>query len=188
MQSAFPWNTVLTQWSKQLMTSNIAPHLWAPQARASQWLGTAGATEAALQATETRLQTTLPPSYRAFLTATNGLSVLTRFVWRVYPVEEIGWYGPRYPNNLALLRGDFGTGPLGKLCKLLGWPTTSPANDDGDAIPVNQLQSALEIAGGNYTDAVEYVLNPHVQTNDGEWEAWIIRWWKPTLMERYESF
>lgn len=129
------------------MTSNIAPHLWAPQARASQWLGTAGATEAALQATETRLQTTLPPSYRAFLTATNGWSALTRFVWRVYPVEEIGWYGPRYPNNLALLRGDFGTGPLGKLGKLLGWPTTSPANDDGDAIRSTSYSLPLKLPG-----------------------------------------
>ena len=39
-----------------------------------------------------------------------------------------------------------------------------------------------------YRDAVEYVLNPRVIGTDGEWEAWIIRWWKPTDMRRYPSF
>jgi hypothetical protein len=187
MAPSFPWHDLLVQWSNKLITQNVEPQLWFPQARLSRWLGTTGATEEQIRATESQLKTTLPPAYRTFLATTNGWSVLTPFVWRVYPVEEIGWYGPRYPDNLAILRGDFNNNPIGVMAKLFGWDTASASGDD-DEIPVSQLQSALEIVGGNYTDAVEYVLNPHVQTADGEWEAWIIRWWKPTRMERYASF
>jgi hypothetical protein len=186
MPLSYAWQEFLTGWSHKVIQLKLQAHLWGPQADAGRWLGQASATEDQIRAVEAQLQTALPPSYRTFLALTNGWSVLTHFVWRVYPVEEIGRYGPRYPDNLAILRGDFNN-PINILTRLFGRANPVSAVDE-DQIPVTQLESALEIAGGDYTDAVEYVLNPHVQTAEGEWEAWIIRWWKPLAMERYNSF
>lgn len=187
MPLSYAWQEFLTGWSHKVIQLNLQAHLWGSQAGGDRWLGQACATEDQIRAVEAQLQTTLPPSYRTFLTLTNGWSVLTHFVWRVYPVEEIGWYGPRYPDSLKILRGDFGNNPINIFIKLFGG--ANPVSDpDEDQIPVAHLESALEIAGGSYTDAIEYVLNPQVQTAEGEWEAWIIRWWKPLAMERYESF
>lgn len=187
MPTSYPWHDFLSEWSRTLIRLNRKPQLWFPQAAASQWLGTAGATEAEIKAVETKLRTTLPHSYRSFLATTNGWSVLTPSVSRVYSVAEIGWYGPRHPDQLTILRGDLGNPLMSLIARLFGWTTTSPDGDE-DEIPVAHLQSALEVVGGSYTDAVEYVLNPLVQTADGEWEAWIIHWQKPLAMERYPSF
>jgi hypothetical protein len=187
MPLSYAWQEFLTGWSHKVIQLNLQAHLWGPQASAARWLGQAGAAEDQIRAVEAQLQTTLPPSYRTFLALTNGWSVLTHFVWRIYPVEEIGWYGPRYPDNLAILRGDFKNNPIDMLTRLFGGATPTSAIDE-DEIPVAHLESALEIAGGSYTDAIEYILNPHVQTPEGEWEAWVIRWWKPLAMERYDSF
>jgi hypothetical protein len=187
MPPSYTWQEFLTGWSHKVIQLKLQAHLWDPQASAARWLGRAAAAEDQIRAIEAQLQMTLPPSYRTFLALTNGWSVLTDFVWRLYPVEEIGWYGPRYPDNLALLRGDFKNNPIHILTRMFGGAAPASAFNEAE-IPVAQLESALEIAGGDHTDAVEYVLNPHVQTEEGEWEAWIIRWWKPLAMERYESF
>jgi hypothetical protein len=187
MTPTYPWHDLLTRWSTQLIALNREPQLWVPNAVTSRWLGHAGATEDQLQTAEARLKATLPPSYRTFLATSNGWSVLTPCVWRVFSLEDIDWYGPRHPENIALLRGDFGANPIGAFAQLFGRDTEARASDE-DEIPAAQLQSALAIAGGSDTDAVEYVLTPQLQTTHGEWEAWIIRWWKPTTMERYPSF
>jgi hypothetical protein len=46
----------------------------------------------------------------------------------------------------------------------------------------------LEITEPDYNDATDYVLNPEVVTPEGEWEAWVMNWWKPSEVRRYRSF
>lgn len=52
------------------------------------------------------------------------------------------------------------------------------------------LKNAIDI-GSHWegcTDAVAYLLDPRTTNSDGEWDAWVLRWWKPAEAYRYRSF
>jgi hypothetical protein len=83
------WREVLTRLSRfWLRDSDIVADL-PPEVRVSGWLGYAGATEAQLTAVEERLGTTLPPSYRSFLSVSNGWRITSSFVDRLWSTEEL---------------------------------------------------------------------------------------------------
>ncbi|NMG10908.1 SMI1/KNR4 family protein [Brasilonema sp. UFV-L1] len=50
-----------------------------------------GATDTEISALETRLKSTLPPSYRNFLTASNGWCKLDNMIDRLLSTQEVDW-------------------------------------------------------------------------------------------------
>lgn len=58
----------------------------------SGWLGSEGASEEAIRATEERLGTSLPLSYRNFLKITNGWGTVNPELIQLYSIQEICWF------------------------------------------------------------------------------------------------
>jgi hypothetical protein len=89
---AFDWLSFLRQWSAAILASPDREFFNLPQeAVESGWLGFPGATDDQLATAEARLGVDLPPSYRAFLMASNGWRHTGTFIERLLPVEEIHW-------------------------------------------------------------------------------------------------
>ena len=144
-----------------------------------QWLGFPGATETQLVQLESQLGTTLPPSYRAFLSYTNGWRLLTFTIENVCSTENVTWFIDRYPRIVQ------------------AW-MSMPTMDIPDSryyvydehqreidIRPEYLASCLLIS--DIADAAMVLLNPDVMTSDGEWEAWLLASWLPGA-HRYRSF
>src|SRR5581483_8245497 len=70
----FNWKPFLSQWARELIRREAERrHGDIPRdVVESSWLGLPGATDSQIRSAESRLGTRLPPSYRAFLKATNG--------------------------------------------------------------------------------------------------------------------
>lgn len=175
----FDWHTLMISWNAHLVVHpDIEEYIDVTELQ-HQWLGFPGATEAQLVHLESRLATTLPPSYRAFLTYTNGWRFLTFTIENIYSTENVTWFIDRYPRIVQ------------------AW-MSMPALDIPDSryyvydeyqreidIRPAYLSSCLLIS--DITDAAMLLLNPCVVTGDGEWEAWLLASWLPGA-HRYRSF
>ncbi|KYC37629.1 hypothetical protein WA1_39900 [Scytonema hofmannii PCC 7110] len=133
----------------------------------SEWLGYPGATEEQIVAAETRLGIILPPSYRMFLTVTNGWPALPG-PQKLYSTEEINWFCAENQDWI-----DEWTTAL----KLL-----PPITDEqyfvyeknyfwNQPIRTEYMQTSLQIS--DEEDASVVLLNPQV-THNYEWEAWLL--------------
>jgi cell wall assembly regulator SMI1 len=89
------WETLLRQWSQEILVADEYAGECSPELIAQGWLGYAGATEAQIRQAETRLGATLPPSYREFLHVTNGWRMTTSFIDRLWSTDEIAWFAER---------------------------------------------------------------------------------------------
>jgi hypothetical protein len=137
------------------------------------------AAEAEVRELEERLGMELPPSYRQFLLFANGWGsdddcCLLR-------VEEVGWLREVDPSRAE------------------SWST--PKRENSWSVPdelyfvYGQEQDSIHYRGeyvpdtllaGYWSDGVA-LLNPHVRTSEGEWEAWHLAPWLPGA-NRYRSF
>lgn len=178
-----PWNELLMQWSTDILASELVEekdYLITPEMIATQWLGYAGATEAQILAAEARLGSKLPPSYRAFLSVTNGWSVLTQFAGQLWSTNEVGWLRDKDPMLIDICAADDEDVPdveyfvYGK-------------QQDAGILRTRYFHTALQISNPQYLDGECYLLNPQVVTPDGEWEAWFFASWLPGAI-RYRSF
>jgi SMI1 / KNR4 family (SUKH-1) len=89
------WGPWLREWSRDLLNYIDPRRYHGPVDKemiASGWLGYPGATEDQISNLEARLGKTLPPSYRAFLKASNGFQQPGMFVPRLLTVDEIEWF------------------------------------------------------------------------------------------------
>ncbi|MEM7062580.1 MAG: SMI1/KNR4 family protein [Cyanobacteria bacterium P01_B01_bin.77] len=195
--TSFNWSEFLTQWSQDILESN-KNRSQGSQTQAEKelqqapWLGYAGATEEQISAVEARLGITLPPSYRAFLKASNGWKETTPFIKRLWSVDKITWFAANHPDWLRQwiqrYHDNLSVNANGASSQsLLSDEDYFVYGDDQDCrhIIVNYLETALEISEVN--DAAIYLLNPDVVTEDGEWEAWFLADWLPGA-DRYPSF
>lgn len=156
----FPWHTFLTQWAKEDTGVNVTAHF-------------IGADEKDIQAHEMRLHTTFPPSYREFLTCTNGwtqpnilplplspLAAIDRFAQRYTDVFNPWIEGVQYMKNL--------------------YGANLVVSDEDYFVYGNQQEPttfreeylATTFAISENIGTAFYLLNPHIVTADGEWEAW----------------
>jgi hypothetical protein len=117
-----------------------------------------GASEEEMRAAEARLGTSLPPDYRAFLRATNGLDGLADWVTRLRPAGELAWLRDEDPELIDV------------------W--AEAAGDDS-------LDRTLVLS--DEEDGARVLLNPAAVADDGEWEAWFFAHWVPGA-EPYPSF
>ena len=179
------WKSLLADWS-QAVLSTRPEGAFPPGVRSSGWLGYPPATETQIARAEARLQTALPPSYRAFLQVTNGWQSVVPLLGKVWPVDEIAWLVTRRSSLIEdWLMGEMLLGPPPPISEqeyLVYGEAQDPA-----LIRSEYLRTSLEISDLDTRDGAIYLLNPRVVTPDGEWEAWYFASWLPGA-QRYRSF
>ena len=192
----FNWYKFLGQWSQEfLATSKNLGHLPA-EIIESDWLGYPGATEEQITQAEERLNVSLPPSYREFLKVSNGWRQTTPFIYRIWSIEEIEWFIKRHHSWInsfiqTQMRSRHDYHQNGH--QLNGHVPRIPDSEyflygeeqDCSKIRPEYLSTALEISDKG--ESAIYLLNPKIQTGDGEWEAWFFGNWLPGA-DRYPSF
>ena len=170
------WQALLMTWSAKVLAVTDTM----PTAGPINGLGQEGATEHQLAAAETRLGCILPPSYREFLKATNGLlqppnggGACGGDFWSV---DELDWFAKR---NAAWVRTYDGFDTPDELYFVYG--------DLQNTVHFRSayLKGALELT--HRGDSSVYLLNPFVTNDQGEWEAWHFANWYPGAA-RYRSF
>jgi SMI1 / KNR4 family (SUKH-1) len=172
------WESWLADWNRELLERidptlenrltragiSLETHLLqygvTPETRASGWLGYPGATEDQIARLEARLGKTLPPSYRAFLKASNGFRQPQMLVWRILPAEEVDWFRVRNQQTIDILKPH----------------------------DLEDLSDTLEISAREIAGSAVYLLNPNVVTGDGEWEALYYAHWQGPNCIHFSSF
>lgn len=184
------WRKLLTDWSDVVIRSGEFDHVVTPEMRTARWLGFPGANNRELDALEVRLGSPLPPSYRTFLTVTNGWPVAGPFVERMWSASEIGWVAEQRPD---LIEGEaegrriyaltYPHAPLGEVsdAQYLQYG----ANQEPYTYRSEYLKTALAIS--EMGDGALFLLNPQILLPSGEWEAWFFANWLPGA-RRYQSF
>jgi hypothetical protein len=180
--ATFDWRDFLMQWSRELLACADIAAAVGPEVARSGWLGYPPAGGEEIAAAEARLGARLPPSYRAFLSTTNGWREAGFFIHNLWPVAEIEWYAARHQDLIdAWMAGAnyYGPAPPVLDAEYFVYDNTQTALRD------EYLQTALEISEDT-GDGV-CLLNPQVVFPDGEWEAWFFAHWIPGA-HRYRSF
>jgi hypothetical protein len=183
--TTYDWRPFLEQLSQAILESPYAEtYNLPPEVIASGWLGFPGATEEQIAATEARLGTAFPSSYRAFLKVTNGWRQLDSSIDRIWSVEDVEWFRTR--NQDWVNAWNEGASMMGELPRISN-EDYFVYGPDQDCIHMRAeyLNTALEIS--DVGDSAILLLNPKVITPDGEWEAWFFASWLPGA-NRYRSF
>jgi hypothetical protein len=175
------WKTFLADYNSELLSyEQIVEALPRKIVKAGQ-LGYNGASEDEVLKTEKRLATRLPPSYRAFLKASNGWRFPSISIFDLLPAGKVAWFRKRNQDWI-----DAYVGPSAEL------PPISDkeyfvygAKQDCVKFRTEYLQTALQISAE--ADGAVVLLNPRVVTSEGEWETWFFANWLPGAV-RYRSF
>lgn len=166
---------------KSFLTGNNSALLTDEQ-RETKWLGKPGVTEAELAQLEERLHYKLPPSYRAFLTASNGFGPISYFIYNLYSADEVDWLAVKDAFLVEIWEED----PM---------PDDDPELIDERYLKYDDSQMEGVLRPGHmrqclmisdWGDAGFLALNPAIQ-HEGEWEAWHFANWMPGAV-RYRSF
>ncbi|MCI1189057.1 SMI1/KNR4 family protein [Hymenobacter sp. DH14] len=177
------WPELLKQISQEVLNDpDFIDNDWhgfvSPAQKESGWLGFLGAAESDLQALEQRLGVPLPPSYRAFLAASNGFGPVDCFIWRLFPVAEIDWLVNKDKEIVEIWEQDDDA-------DITDEQYFDPeSRQDARYTRSRYFRRCLMVS--DWGDAGFLALNPAVE-NDGEWEAWHFANWHPGAV-RYHSF
>jgi HEAT repeats/SMI1 / KNR4 family (SUKH-1) len=152
------WRELLARVSADIAEAGEFDEEVSAEAVARRWLGSDGASEEALTAAESRLGVDLPPSYRTFLSTTDGFGPIGFFVRRLRPVGELAWLRDEDPELIAI------------------WTEET-----------QETELARTLAVSDEYDGARILLNPTVVDDNGDWEAWFFAHWVPGA-ERHSSF
>jgi len=153
------------------------------------WCGRSPATESEIRAAEARLGVKFPPSYRLFLSLSNGWRIFNSFVEQLLPVQEIDRFRRRDPESFALMES-----AREKTVARVGCDSSvvsdevyldyeNPAHNM--AIRQHYYGDSLLISEASESELV--LLNPFVVSPDGEWETIFSAHWIPGN-ERFRTF
>lgn len=183
-RTEFNWRPFLEAFSQDLLADDGIRASVPYTVQRTGWMGFDGATTQQLSELEARLGKRLPPSYRAFLTTSNGWRQSGSFVYRLYSTDEVDWFRVRNRQWIDAFT-------LGGLATVLD-PSVPDAEyfvygdkQDPARGRWEYLEDALEISPEG--DSAIFLLNPRVVSSDGEWEAWFFANWL-TGATRYRSF
>jgi hypothetical protein len=170
---------LLQQWNDRLLASSLADQL-PPDVVARKWLGFPPATDTQIATAERRLGLPLPPSYRAFLSVSNGWQLLNDAIWRVWGTDEIQWFKRTHEDWIAAYTAPSPYGARAEVSDEEYFSYETPQ----DFRP-GHLKESLQISAVG--DSAVLLLNPQVISKAGEWEAWFFANWIPGAL-RYRSF
>ncbi|WP_327351145.1 SMI1/KNR4 family protein [Streptomyces sp. NBC_01304] len=157
------WRTFLTSYSADVLRA-AESYEWCDVTEdqlAAGWLGFEGASEQQLAAVERRLGMRLPPSYRAFLGASDGWWHLGPFMYEMRTTETVGWLRDTEPTFWKMLH--------------------SHGGDEAAFMDRVLLVSAVG-------DAQYWLLDPGEVSPAGEWTAYTWASWHPGLSMPSASF
>jgi hypothetical protein len=130
-----------------------------------------------IQLLESRLEMTLPPSYKEFLSVSNGLKILSTTYWNIFPAEQVNFLRDFDPHLVSV------------------WDKDIFNVDDEEYFIYGEEQNSTCLRGyymksclavSGWGDAAIILLNPEVKFNE-EWEAWAFANWYPGAY-RFKSF
>ncbi|MEV6074425.1 SMI1/KNR4 family protein [Streptomyces sp. NPDC052069] len=164
------WQLFLDRWSGQWVAAQAAldPEEVDEGALVSGGLGFPPVDDQGIAALEERLGTALPPSYRAFLRASNGWRHAGTMVYLLGVAEDIHWHGD----------------PLGltRLYEENLDENADPAEIRRAAMWSRSLQLSLD------SDMTDVLLDPGDVGEDGEWPVYVYKGWSGEFPDRYGSF
>lgn len=151
---------------------------FATAARADPWPGSPGVIESELLKAETKLKIKLPPSYRAFLSASNGWNYSSTSAPPLRPVRDLKWFRNEHKDWFEAYK--MAEVPMSIMEK--DYFNYAEPCDEFDVKHLGQALCISEIG-----DESVVLLNPMVVWPDGEWETWFFANWNPGAI-RYRSF
>jgi hypothetical protein len=192
---SFRWLPFLKRVSRDLLKDIRIREDLPSDVLASAWLGYNGASEQEIGELEKRLGKRLPPSYRSFLSVTNGWRQCGPFIDKLWACSEVRWFRERHQDWIdAYLHPE-------KSGIQIVWPEgqepqepppmtdeeylTYDDKQDSCRFRTEYLQTALEIS--DCGDSAILLLTPGTIDEAGEWEAWLFANWMPGA-HRYRSF
>lgn len=174
------WREFLQRYSLELLATDDSRIEIPENARLSQWMGFAPATESALEENERRLGRKLPTSLRCFYSVSNGWRATGYFIYNVLTVETIGWIRELEPHLYELAdKAESEPGP---------WP------DDPGSLRLNEyryeqgtrVKRALVISSEG--DAATWLLDPGPEPHSAEWTGGTWATWNPAMDWTANSF
>jgi hypothetical protein len=177
------WMTTLSRLNSILLNSDEWRGDLTPEALSTGWCGLPPAPESEILKTEKTLGIKLPPSYRSFLSISNGWRPFNNFIERLLPVQEIERFRTADPEDLSLLQEFYRDDEV----------------SEGDYLDYDTPKHNVALRLRYYPDSLLIgkkwdggggellLLNPHIVSADGEWEAIFFGNWLPGN-RRYRSF
>lgn len=160
--------------------SNWQPFLEEYAAASGQdWPGNPGASEQQLFKAEKRLKVKFPPSYRTFLSTSNGLRLASDHLKVLRGAEDIKWFRKEHADWLEAYQ--MSDEPLNVIEQVYFNYT------EADCVMFEIKHLAQTLCISELGDAAVVLLNPMVVWPDGEWELWFFANWLPGAI-RYRSF
>ena len=172
------WTNFLHEVSNTLLQSEDLLHKFSENK--SEGLSFPGISETEIQTHENRLNTTLPPSYKAFLKSSNGFKQLNCFVWDILPIEKIDWLKNFDPSFYELYATEFNDAFNAGDAEYFVY------GDDQECTNFRSDYLIKSLAISDWGDAAIVLLNPEVKFGE-EWEAWMFATWHLGPI-RYRSF
>ncbi|EFL38432.1 SMI1/KNR4 family protein [Streptomyces griseoflavus] len=169
-ENHFDWQRFLRRWQEE----------WVPDEDDAEELAEGGttladlalaappATEAEIAAAEERLGTRLPPSYRAFLGASNGWRLDEGSIYRLGAAHEIGWFGDPFDMTPAYQQG------------------LTERSTEQEVLLAGMWRRALQLETDS--DMSYALLDPGDTDEDGEWALYVYKGWSGEFPDRYPSF
>ena len=175
------WRILLSRLNESVFASEEWKARLSPEGLATRWCGGPPATPEEILAEEKRLGMPLPPSYRAFLSASNGWELFGSFVEFLLPVQDIDWFGNADPEGLAGI-----------------FEYQDDNTSDEDYLDYDTPEHMVAMRPRYYPDCLlvggvwmskenMILLNSKIVSPDGEWEAIFFADWVPGN-RRYRSF
>jgi len=169
-----------------LMNAMLNPEEWltflrkyAAASDAKEWPGNSGASEQKLAVAEEQLKIKLPPSYRAFLNASDGWRFASDTTPIIRAVENVHWFRKEHKDWYEAYQ--MSVEPFSVMEK----DYFDYAKHDCAEFEIKHLAQALCIS--EIGDDAVVLLNPMVIWPDGEWETWFFSNSSPGAT-RYRSF
>ena len=179
--SEYNWQAFLQAFSDELLADDRIRASQPQEVVDSRWMGFQGASDSDIASLESRLEVSLPPSYRQFLVVSNGWRKTGYFIDRLWSTGQVRWFRDK---NQAWI--DAYVEPARDL------PPISDdeylvygESQDSVVFRVDYLQTALEVS--DVGDSAILLLNPKTLADSGEWEAWFFANWLAGAT-RYRSF
>jgi hypothetical protein len=176
------WMAVLSRLNSLLLKSDQWRERLTQEALSTGWCGLLPASESEIAEAEKRLGVRLPPSYRTFLTVSNGWRPFSSFIERLLPVQEIDWLRSADPKGLAALQRCYQEYDVSD-SEYLDYETP----EHSVALRHRYYPDCLLVGKAWEGEGDMVLLNSKIVFPDEEWEAIFFANWLPGN-ERFRSF